>query len=121
MSQPETFLPLLFIGYTLFLLLLVILFFIHRRNNKKQLSLLRQKIYELPANTIIQQNKQFDIFKQGLQQLLNDLSKRLVSNEQHVSSLINQLEEIQAMLFNTEDEANATETDKNDLTNESES
>jgi len=109
MFNFESYLPALFIAYTLLLLLVIVLFFVHRRNNKKQLRLLEEKLYDLPHEAIQQQHKQFDSFKQGLQQLINDLSKRIKSNEHHIADIINQLDEMHLLPGNREDEANEPE------------
>lgn len=121
MFNFEDLLPVLFIAYTLLLLLVIVLFFVHRRNNKKQLRLLEEKFYNLTHETNQQQHKQFDTFKQGLQQLINDLSKRIKSNEHRLADVINQLDEMQSMSATTEDEAKVTKTSEKDLTRDLES
>lgn len=109
MSSFEDLLPLLLIANTSILLLMIIVFFIHRRNNKKHLRDLEEKIYELP-NATHQQHKQQDNFKQGLQQLINDLSKRIKSNEHRIADIMNQLDEMQARHSITEDKTQVQAT-----------
>lgn len=106
MSNFEDLLPLLLIANTSILLLMIIVFFIHRRNNKKHLGDLEEKIYELP-NAAHPPHKQQDNFKQGLQQLINDLSKRIKSNEHRIADIMNQLDEMQAARSNPEDKTQA--------------
>jgi len=120
MPNFEDLLPFLFIASTSILFLMIILFFIHRRNNKKHLRILEEKLYDLP-HTANQQNKQFDTFKQGLQQLINDLSKRIKSNEHRLADIINQLDEMQSKISSTEDKTNPKALIKKDLSKDQES
>lgn len=120
MFNFDDFLSLLFITNTSILLLVIILFVIHRRNNKKRLHLLEEKLHELSHDINQEQNKQFDTFKQGLQQLINDLSKRLKSNEHRIADIINQIDETQAESARNEYKIKATELSEKDLTKETE-
>ncbi|MCK9452961.1 MAG: hypothetical protein M0Q90_14795 [Bacteroidales bacterium] len=120
MFNLENYLPTLFIAYTLLLLLVIVLFFVHRRNNKKHLLILEEKLYNFHQNANQRQQDQFDSFKQGLQQLINDLSKRITSNEHHIAHIINQLDEMYFMPGNSEDEADVPKISENNLTNEPE-
>ncbi|MBZ0242169.1 MAG: hypothetical protein K8F24_03040 [Bacteroidales bacterium] len=120
MFNFEIFLPVIFITYTLLLLLVIVLFFIHRRNNKKQLLLLEEKLYNFHQKENQRQHDHFDSFKQGLQLLINDLSKRMKSNEHRIADIYSQLDEMQSLPSKSEDRVIAPKISKKNLTNEQE-
>ncbi len=82
---------------------LIILFYIHRRNNKRHLFELQQKIEHLIHHPNHQEEKQFEVFKQGLQQLISELNQRVKNNEQRTLKILHQLEELQYYIHNQDE------------------
>jgi len=81
----------------------IILFYIHRRNNKRHFFEIHAKIEDAVQLSHLHSEKNFEIFKQGLQQLIAELNQRVKANEQRTAIILNQLEEIQQFIHNQED------------------
>ena len=102
-DQINWFLPvLLMMG----VLLLIIMFWLHRRNNQRRFYETEEKIHAQSGLVAEQIDKQFDTFKQGLQQMMTDMSNRITANEKRTSAILNAIEELNQALRkeDTEDE-----------------
>lgn len=76
------------------ILLLVVVFWLHRRNNQRRFYETEDKIHAQAGLVAEQLDKQFDTFKQGLQQMMTDMSNRIAANEKRTHAILNAIEEL---------------------------
>lgn len=86
-------------------LVLLVLFGIHRRNTYQRILQLEEKMHEHDEIIFRQAEIQTDKFKKAIQAHLSEISQRIAKNEEHTNRLINQLEDLRALL---------TDEDEND-------
>ncbi len=80
------------------ILFLVVMFSLHRRNNQRRFYETEEKIHAQAGLVAEQLDKQFDTFKQGLQQMMTDMSNRITANEKRTNAILNAIEELNQSL-----------------------